>query len=100
MIPRKIKLTVWEASTLLWMVKRAPEITPMERQVLDLIERRCTAAAERIRKDIDAMSEEGLYVDFETMSGNPASLTYELRHIELKGSLPDIVGAEVWREGK
>ena len=99
MIPRKIKLSVWEASTLLWMAKRAPEITPTEKQVLDLIERRCTAAAARIRKDIDAMSEEGLYVDFETMSGKP-SLIYELRHIELKGSLPDIVGADVWGEGK
>ena len=100
MNPRKIKLTVWEASTLLWMAKRAPEITATEKQVLELIERRCTAAAARIRKDIDVMSEEGLYVDFETMSGNPASLTYELRHIELKGSLPDICGVEVWGEGK
>ena len=100
MISRKIKLTVWEASTLLWMAKRAPEITPTEKQVLDLIERRCMAAAARIRKDIDAMSEEGLYVDFETMSGDPAALTYELRHIELKGSFPNICGAEVWREGK
>ena len=85
---------------MLWMAKRAPEITSTEKQVLELIERRCTAAAARIRKDIDAMSEEGLYVDFETMSGNPAALTYELRHVELKGTLPNIGGAEIWRDGK
>ena len=87
MIPRKIKLSVWEASTLLWMAKRAPEITPTEKQVLDLIERRCMTAAARIRKDIDAMSEEGLYVDFDALSGKPA-------FPDVRPTLPDICSQE------